>query len=233
MLCLLVLSAALLGGCVTFTGARPLEPGEHQAGATVGGPMVVLGAPVPLPQVTLEGRSGLARPLDRPLDVNYGLGATALAFGIAQLHVGASWLLLDQLTKWAPALAITDRVFFATNYVSPADKVPGTRGVWGANQIELAASWALGQQLVYVSLAEYLDFGAPDLLLTPALGAQLDWGDPGGIALQFEGRWFAINKRTPIDTVQWWPDGRGALGVSIGVSYLFGKGGCGCDADGS
>lgn len=221
--------AAPLAGCFTFNGARPLEPGEHQAGVTLGGPIVQLGAPIPLPQATLEGRSGVAKPLDRPLDVHYGLGATGLAFGILNLHAGASWLLFDQ-AGWRPALSLTNRVFFATNILTTGDRAEGQKGVWALDQVELTTSYALGDHLVYLGLAQYTDFRTPSLLLTPVLGGELDPGEAGGVKLQLEGRYFGVNRYRQITTIDWWPGQRGALGLSFGISYAF-SGGCSCKDD--
>lgn len=220
---LLTLCASLTAstGCMTMSGARPLYPGQHQAGVTVGGPMVELGSPLPLPNAVIEGRSGLTYLNKRPLDLNYGLNATAIALGILQVHVGASWLLVGQRGAW-PALSVTNRLFFGANILTTEDKAPGSTGAWGADQLELTASYMFGRQLVYLSLAEYLDFGAPDLLLTPALGTELDFGEKGGVKLGIEARYFAVNKRRDVRAVNWFPGSRGALGVGLGISYAFG-----------
>ena len=89
---LLTLCASLTAstGCMTMSGARPLYPGQHQAGVTVGGPMVELGSPLPLPNAVIEGRSGLTYLNKRPLDLNYGLNATAIALGNTNRSVGAT-----------------------------------------------------------------------------------------------------------------------------------------------
>ena len=219
-----VIAVVWCSGCMTMTGARPLEPGEHQVGATLGGPMVNVGGIVtPLPNIVIEGRHGVAKPLDRNLDVNYGLNATALAFGIAQLHVGGSFMVFE---AGGFGLSVTDRVFFASNVISTSDKAPGTRTLWGANQTELTASYMLGQQLVYLSLSEYLDFGAPSLLLTPALGFVFDPGKEGGLMPSLEFRYYAVNRFPEASSADWFPGDRGALGVGLGLGYRFG--GCSC-----
>jgi hypothetical protein len=200
-----------------------LEPGSHELGLTLGGPFVVVGgAPIPLPNANLEGRSGVAAPLERELDVNYGINLTGLAFGILQMHAGASWLLLDQRGA-VPAIALTDRIFFATNALGLKWKPEGEALGWAANQIELNLSWLLGGQLLYAGLAEYLDFGNPSLTLTPVLGAVFDPAPARetGVRLHLEGRWFAVNQPHVLDTVTWVPNNRGGIGVALGVSYLF------------
>lgn len=218
----IVLGALLAAsGCSTLSGARPLEPGQHQFGMTLGGPMVLLGeAPIPLPNANLEGRHGLAVLADRPIDINYGVNATAFAFGMLQVHVGSSYLLLHQ-DGGIPAISVTDRIFFAINPFDLSSKADGAFGAWGMNQVEFSFSWLLGGQLVYVALAHYLDFLEPGLLFTPALGAAFDPGDEGGLRLNLELRWYALSFTKDLDTVRWFPGGQGpgSLGVSLGFSY--------------
>ena len=208
--------------CATLNGARPLEPGQHEIGATLGGPFFEFaGAAIPAPNIVLEGRSGLVRLVDRPLDINYGTNLTAFPFGIIQLHVGTSWLLVHQ-DDTIPAVSWTQRFWFATNalgsgYKSGDDIIDA----WGAWQLEFTASWEFDHQLLYLSLAQYLDFGNPELTLTPAIGAQFDFFEPGGVRLQVELRWYAVNQPVELTTLSWWPGGAGAFGVSVGVSHAF------------
>ena len=184
---------------------------------------MLVGVPVPLPNLILGGRSGLVTLADRNLEIDYGLNATALAFGITQAHVGASYALLHQ-SGALPALTATNRLYVATNPLSLDGRVEGSLAFWGADQIELTASWAAGPHMVWLSLAQYFDLLAPDLILTPALGYAIDLGGPGGFGLQFESRWYGVTSIPEVEAVRWWPtngDGPGSLGFSIGVSYAL------------
>jgi len=216
----MLLAALGLTGCSTLSGARPLAPGEHAVGVTAGGAMVPLGAPVPLPNLVVEGKHGIAELADRPLDISYGVNLTALPYGVGQAHVGSSFLLVDQHGA-APALSLTDRLFLATNLPGASNKVDPRIQGWGADQIELSASWYAGHQLIYVGVSEYIDFGNPGLLLTPSLGVQLDPGEAGGFLVQPELRWYAINRQSQADNVRWIGP-TGALGFSIGFATRFG-----------
>ena len=218
--------ALLLGltGCATFTGARPLEPGQHEVGASLGGPFVsALGIVTPLPMLIAQGRSGVAMVGDRPFDLSYGMNLTGLPFGILQGHVGVAWELLAQ-AGWVPALAISTRVFLASNPLwFGVERSELAVSFWAANQTELLASWMPGGQLIYTGLAQYTDFGAPSLLLTPILGTELDFG-LGGFRLQIETRYFAVGRSSTTQNVNWFPGGRGgagALGFSLGFGYRF------------
>lgn len=204
-----------------MTGARPLEPGEHAASVTLGGGMLHLGGPLPIPNAVVEGRHGVTKVADKPLDVHYGLNLTSLAFGIAQLHAGGSLLLAEQ-NGAVPALAVTDRVWFATNALGPGLRADPKLQAWGADQIELAASWEVGNQLLYTSLAQYFDFRNPVLTLTPAVGAVWDFGEPGGVQLQTELRWYGAHRPDPYNSIVWEPQSIGILGASIGFGYKFG-----------
>jgi hypothetical protein len=217
--------AFLVAGCASLSGARPLNPGEHEIGATLGGGVLMLGsAPIPMPNVIVQGRSGIAAPLDRPLDLNYGLNLGALPFGVLQGHFGASWLLAHQ-KGGVPAVSFTNRVWFASNLFGAGYHADKRMRFWGANQFEFDVSWVVKEQLIYVGLAEYLDFGNPQLTLTPVLGATFDADPkrPGGVRLHLESRWYGLNQHTQLNTVRWAGGGQGVFGVSLGVSYVLGR----------
>ena len=207
--------------CATFNAARPLDQGETLVGATVGGALIDFGGPLPLPNVVVEGRHGLPKLADRAIDIGYGLNLTGLPFGLTQGHVGASWLLLEQ-NQGVPAISLGNRVFFAMNVPGPPDREDPRFQAWGADQLEVTASWEVGRSLPYVSLSEYLDFRNPELLLTPAAGVQIDPADPGGFLLQAELRWFAFHRSPEIRNPPWLPQGAGALGISVSAGARFG-----------
>jgi len=207
-------------GCGTLNSARPLNEGEHSVGVTFGGPFVgFAGAWIPVPNLVVEGKSGLPALKERPFDVNYGLNATGLAFGVIGLHGGASWLALEQ-RGGMPAVSIADRFYLYNSYLNTQVE-PEYRGAWALNQIELTASWAVKQQLLYVGLAEYVDLADPELLLTPFVGAQL--ARPGRkVSFNLEGRWMAINQIETSSTVDWLGGGRGGIAATAGISVRLG-----------
>jgi hypothetical protein len=208
-------------GCGTMNSARPLSPGEHALGVTLGGPMVEFsGAYIPLPNLIVEGRSGLNPLAGRPLDLNYGLNLTGMAFGVVGLHGGASWQLVEQ-DGFVPAVTLSDRLWLYNNYLD-LRKDASQRRLWAVDQIEFTGSYAVGRSLVYFGLAEYLDFAMPDLVLTPFLGSEIRPGDRVG--LQLELRHYGINQVQPVETVTWLSPGSGAVGVLLGFRYDFGLG---------
>lgn len=212
-----------LVGCGTLSGARPLEPGQHEVGVVFGGPMIEFGgAPVPLPNLVVAGRSGLGRVADRPLDLGYGLNVTGLPFGIVSLQGDVGWLLADQAGA-RPAFTVRNGVFFATNPFG-SDKHPDAAiGVWAADELELLASWKAKENTVWLGLSQTTDFTAPSLLLTPSIGASLDPGKAGGPRVQAEVSWYGFHRTTGLRTVQFVPDRPGAIGVHLGFATGFGK----------
>jgi len=220
---MICLALSLGSGCATFTGARPLEPGQHEFGVSLGGPVLQFGgAAIPVPNLVLQGRHGLARPLDRPLDISYGLNATALPFGVLQGHVGVNWLLIHQRNA-APALAVTYNQFFATNAPGLPSKPLGEAAGWAANQIEFNLSWLLANQLIYAGIAQYFDFGNPELTLTPSIGAVFDTSPKtvGGLKVHLDLRWYAVTKTDGYDAIRWVPRPQGAFGLGLGVSWVI------------
>lgn len=219
------LAALLLfaAGCATFPTARPLEPGHHEVGASLGGPVLRFGSgAIPVPNVVVQGRHGVAAPLGRPLDVTYGLNLVALPFGILQGHFGAGWLLVHQRGA-APALSIADKQFLATNALGLRSKPQARAAGWAANQIDLNVSWEVRRQLIYAGLSQYFDFGNPRLTLTPSVGARLDTSPkkPGGLMVHVDLRWIAVTQTDHFDAVRWFPRPQGAFGFGLGVSYEF------------
>lgn len=218
---LLLLCGSWLAGCASLNGARPLEPGKHEFAATLGGGMVYFaGAPIPIPNVILEGRSGVAKPLNRPLDINYGINAFPLAFGILQVHLGTSWLLVHQ-NGGIPALSMTNRIWFASNFFGAGYKAEGGVGVWANHQLEFAVSWEIRHQLIYFALAQYTDFTNPSLTLTPAIGAHFDPGKPGGFRMSVEVRWYGLTQKQAAYPFTFFPNALGSLGISFGFSYAI------------
>ena len=217
-----VLLLALGSGCATFSGARPLDPGQTEIGVSMGGPVLNLGGPLPIPNLVLQGRHGIAKPLGRNLDIAYGLNLTGLAFGILQGHVGVNGMLIHQ-RKAAPALAVTYNQFFATNAPGLPSKPAGEPGGWAANQVEFNFSWLIKEQLIYTGIAQYTDFLNPQLSLTPSVGVVLDTSPKkdGGLRVHFDFRWYAMNRGNQFDAVPWVPRRVGAFGFGGGLSFVI------------
>jgi len=212
----------LLGmGCGTMNAARPLNKGEHAVGATFGGPMVKLGAPLPLPSFVVEGRHGLAPVLDRPFDVHYGVNLTAASFGIAQVHGGVGWQLTDQ-QRGLPAWTVASRLFLADNHFAGGRVASAERALWVLNQSDLLASWQRSRWLGYTGLSQLTDFRYPGLHLAPILGGQVALGEQQSWSLQLESRYYGVNRRSSSTAVPWVTFGPGAMGINIGVQKRLG-----------
>jgi hypothetical protein len=215
-----LLLALAATACATMNTARPLEPGEHAVGVTLGGPLLRvpnIGA-IPTPQLTLEGRHGL---IDG-LDMSYGFHALPAAYGVAGLHVGGTWLVGAEDGP-IPALALGQRLYGFTNRWDPriaADRRAG----WGLWQTDVTASWAFGDHLAYGGVGGYMPLPSPRLLLAPFLGVELRPFVPWA-RLQVEGRWLAPNIDTTFGAVSWiGPGNRGALILNLGVAFVLGGG---------
>ena len=207
---------SLVVGCGTLHSARPLDKGKHQFGATLGGPMVQFGgAYIPLPNVVVQGRSGLPSLVERPFDVDYGLNLTGLAFGIVGVHAGANWQLVEQ-ANGVPALTLSNRLWLQSN-VLDLSKPFSRRTAWAADQLELTFSYKFGKHLLYFGASEYLDFSNPDLLFTPFIGTDFQLGKRFGLQVEF--RYFAANKSQPVKTVTWLSPGTGGIGLILGFRY--------------
>ena len=213
----------ILGSCSTLNTAKPLSPGQHEVAATLGGPLtLVFGNYIPLPNSVVEGRSGLINIADRPLDLNYGLYLTPIAFGQMGAHLGSSYLLWDQAEN-LPALSVSNRLYFFHNYFDTAKPAYG-RGMVLAHQLEATLSYEIGAFLTYAGLANYADLSDLDLMLTPFLGAELPTG-LNGFKLQLEARYYAANRNRLIESVKFYnfESGNGGFGMNLGFIWEIGQ----------
>ena len=209
----------LMTACGALNTARPLDKGQHRVGVTGGGAVLTaLGAPIPLPNLIIEGQSGLAPIQARPLDIHYGLNATAGAFGIIGLHAGASHLLTAQ-NGATPALSVMERVHFYNNWLDSTKEASVRKG-YLLNQVDLTASWNLSKHLGYVGIANYLDVTDPELTLAPFAGLQLNTSKR--LFLQAEARYLAVNRQPEIVDVSFATLGYGALSVTGSIGFAFG-----------
>lgn len=213
------LAILLTTGCGALNTARPLDPGQHRVGVTGGGAVLTsLGAPIPLPNIIIEGQSGLSPIQDRPLDVHYGINATAGAFGILGLHAGTSHLLLKQNGS-RPSLSVMERVHFYNNWLD-STKDASVRKGFLLNQVDLTASWNVSKHLGYVGIANYIDVADPELTLAPFAGLQIDTNRK--LFLQLEGRYLAANRQPDVVDVTFATLGYGALSVTGSIGVAFG-----------
>jgi hypothetical protein len=209
----------LLSSCGALNTARPLDQGEHRLGITGGGAVLkALGPPIPLPNIVVEGQTGLSPLKERPLDINYGINTTAIAFGTLGLHLGASHLLLEQKGS-RPAISIMDRIHVYNNWLDTTKDVEMRQGFL-LNQIDLTASWTLNRHLGYIGIANYLDIADPEFTIAPFAGFQ--WNSKNSLFLQAETRYLAANRQPEIVDVPFATFGYGAVSVTGSIGWVFG-----------
>ena len=211
-------------GCGTMSAAYPLDEGEHRMGVTFGGPFTTtLGPPIPVPNLIVERRSGLAPLKEMPLDVNYGLNLTAIAFGQVGIHTGASLHLLKG-QGWVPSVSVTERLHFYSNHFD-TNKPAETRLPWGLNEADLTLSWALGNHFVYGGASNVVDLADPELLLSPFAGVVFH---PKGknLGIQLETRVHGANFSPEVWDVSWLSlggePGYGLIAITAGLSWALG-----------
>jgi len=208
----LVLGPAVLAlGCGLTTQVRPVPRGTWGAEAAVSGPFVRLGGLLPVPLSTVGVRYGVAE----RADVAAHAHLTPLAFGVAGLDVGGSWLALEQ-SGAVPALTLGGRLF------GFAQVLPG-RATSPRAYLEVSptVSYLLGERfLSYASASGLVQFAGGRPLWSLAVGEEVrlaSWG------LCLEARWYEPQSLTRFHAVDWVAVGeRGALGAGLGVRYHFG-----------
>jgi hypothetical protein len=219
-LLIVILTLAVFGGaCTTFNNARTLEPGQHAAMVTMGGPLTDIPnvGVIPLPNVTLEGRHGV---VDH-VDVNWGAHLLPTVFGALGGHVGATWQLYDEPEPWFPVLSAGQRFFFFTNILDPRKEL---KDAWAMSQTDLTLSWkVLGDSLVYGGTSLYVPVDVDDRQahFAPVAGVEIhpgvDW-----LRVQLEGRWLSPFTDQRFAVVNWQgPNDFGAIALNAGVAIEF------------
>jgi hypothetical protein len=201
------ITAVVAAGCGHAAKLRPTAPGQVSVEAALGGPMAeVEGLTVPLPLTTLGASVGLNERFDLGLHAH----GTSLAFGVAGLDVGSTWLALDGQGA-IPTVALNAKLYA---FLEVRRFVP-------AGYLELGgtASWKLGPVSPYLHLAALGRLGGPPL---PAVGGGLQL-DLGRFSLQAEARWYQPLYDTRFVVVEWLHvGGHGAWGPMVAMSYRFG-----------
>lgn len=223
-----ILSIAVLpaiAACGTLSASHPLDAGDHRVGVTFGGPFTTsLGPPIPVPNLIVEGRSGLEPLADMPIDINYGVNVTSIAFGLMGVHGGASLHVLEG-EGWRPNLAITERLHLYHNYFDTT-KPSETRMFWGLNELDLTASWGLGSHYLYAGVSNVLDLADPEFLVSPFVGLDLQ-PENRRIGFQLETRISGINFSPEIWDVSWLSlgaePGYGLISVTASLSWALGQ----------
>ena len=223
--CLQIAVLPFFCACGTLSASHPLEPGDHQLGITFGGPFTTsLGPPIPVPNLIAEGRTGLEPFGELPLDINYGVNLTSIAFGLMGVHGGASLHLLEG-SGWRPNLAVTERLHLYHNYFDTT-KPKDTRMMWGLNELDLTASWGLGRHFVYAGVSNVLDLADPEFLVSPFLGIDLQPKDRR-LGFQLETRVLGANFSPEIWDVTWLSlggePGHGLISVTASLSWALGQ----------
>lgn len=198
-------------GCGHVAAVRPVPKGALQPELSFGGPMAEVGGlgSVPLPLSTLGARYGIAEKFDLSAHVHL----TSLAFGVAGLDVGSTYLALPEQGA-IPALSVGGRLYGFTD----VDFLGGPRAY-----VELSGSASyLVQQMVqpYLSTSVLFQFAGGLPLVSVAGGAELILGNFG---LTAEARWYAPYANSRYMVVDWWSMGNlGAVGFIGGLRYRFG-----------
>ena len=211
--------ATQLVACGALHNARPLDQGEHRAGVTMGGVVLTqMGPPIPLPNIVIEGQSGITPLRDQATDINYGMNLTALAFGTVGIHLGASHLLFDQNGS-RPSLSITERIHFYNNWLDTT-KDSSVRTGYFLNQLDLTAAWNIDRHLGYIGIADYIDVPDPELTLAPFAGFVFQ--SKNKYFTQLEARYLAINRKPDIVDVSFLGAEYGALSTTLSIGWNFG-----------
>ena len=146
----LAISIALVAvSCTSQKIVRPLETGEQQVSANLGGPLIGFGGltiPVPLTSVNY------ARGLSDSLTIHGGLQTTSLLYKTLQVDAGATYGLLKP-DGWKPGLSASASLNFLTDFREGNPKL--------YPQLDANAYWDYGtNHFMYVGITNWIEFSA-------------------------------------------------------------------------
>jgi hypothetical protein len=212
-----------LAGCATTHLARPVGRGNTRFNLSAGGPLVRVGATIPMPLTTVE----VARGIEDDIDLHAGIYPTALAFSpgngsspLLGMSVGGAW---HPIPRHRSALTVGAVLYGFSNRVDGV--VFGD--AWIAGNLR-ATSWlnlaaGVHNMVRLASSSEVLDQRS---VWSPTAFAQVAFGPFGRWEIQLEARWYAFTENGFLATPNYYPIGQlGDLGALVGVSYQLPGGG--------
>jgi hypothetical protein len=209
----LLLATLVCGACATTHLARPVGRGNTRVSASLGGPMVEFGAPVPVPISTL----GVAHGVSDALDVGGELHPTAAAFGIAGLSGGVAWHPIPTHRAALTVGASLGGYFNADDGLLLGD-------VWVAGGGRVA-SWLWLGGGVHNGLRLFTTASGEQGPWAPTLAGLAAFTVSRRVTIDVELRWYALATCGQCLTPGYYaPGGVGALGLLFGVHYEIGGG---------
>ena len=212
-----VLLLSLGAGCASRQLARTVGAGRGEARVSLGGPFLTnLGPAIPLPNIAVGGRYGIADGWD--VDGNFSvLGA---AFGTVYVDPAVVAQLYAQ--EQGPALSASLRAnLFLGSSDGFAARVYPEVGLHG--ELPLGPATVFGGALAWVSFAP--PAGKPPVLATPYLGGSWRFGAQRGVSPEL---WLQLAWVSPwqdsTSVIDWAPGGAGALSGVLGFTVPFGGG---------
>lgn len=207
-----------LTGCAASRAVAPLPKGAVAGQASLGGPLLVFGAPLPVPITTIGAGYGVT---DR-FGVHGAVHPTGLIlFGVVGLDVGASYELVPP--KGARPRLMGDLTLSAFAGDTSSEGAPF--GVRVFPEAQLVASWDLGERRhhPYVGLDLFTQpLPTPAAYLSPMLGFEVQASRRLG--LQVEGKWIAPYASNLPNFVDWVGIAhQGGISAQLGASWHFGE----------
>jgi hypothetical protein len=215
------LAVALLAGCGATRAIAPLERGQHQVYADLGGPLVKYGSnPIPVPFANV----GWAYGIDGRSNVHAAVNpASAAILGVPGVNAGyAREVLSADGARPRVMLDSTAWVFFGDN--KAGEPKGGTR--W-FQDVSAIATWDIARRnggtphRVYTGWNLFVQ-PLPELHAAPVplLGTELRVAPPVG--LQLETAWWGFHRDTFYMVPEWVAPGQqGALAVRLGVNVTL------------
>lgn len=209
----MLIALAILAGCGATHLRKPLGEGRSQIHASVGGPLITVGAPIPAPYSTV----GYAYGVHEKLNLHAAIHPTAIAYKNYAMEFGAGYGVLKQ-EGWIPEVYGDLRAALATD-----------GGNWAFMPILTpVVSWQWRFLNPYLGTDFLFQFNDSDQAalpqsISPFVGMNFLIGDAWGTGLEL--KWASVNhsfKNSSIDHPSALGSDKGVLAPHLFVSYQFG-----------
>lgn len=212
-----------MGGCVPQKIVKPLQTGQKQLNASIGGPLIAFaGTTIPIPLTSINYAQGVTD----SLTFHGGLQLTSLAYKTIQLDAGATYGIIKP-KGWQPGLSASGSLNVLTDLRETAFRI--------YPQLDVNAYWDYGQNhFMYFGVTNWIELNgnrAHEEEQNQQILSGIQFGNTftqGKWSFTLESKWLAPTRNTrnlTIDykTYQLGGEPKGAVGVYFGITKILGK----------
>lgn len=213
--------ALFCGACTTQKIVKPLQKGQQQVSANLGGPLIgFAGTTIPIPLTSIN----YARGLQDNITLHGGLQTTSLLYRTLQIDAGVTYGLF-QANGWTPGLSLSGSLNFLSDFRENNSKV--------YPQLDANIYWDYGNEhFMYFGSTNWVELSkskAHSEIQEKRWLTGIQFGNTWVLEkwnLTAESKWLAptrssLNSVVDYKTYSWNGVPRGAVGIYLGFARKF------------